>query len=261
MDMTLTVENLDFTYGRTPILRSISLPAFRPGEMYAVVGPNGAGKSTLLRCIAGLHRHSGTITLGNGNGNGNGAGQQGSVLYLPQDPPPATTLTVFENVLLAYQQRAGFRVERATVDLVSDVLAQVGLTEFAGRRMAHLSGGQRQLVSLAQAIVRRPSVLLLDEPTSSLDLHNQLKMLELVRQYAEEQPAVVITTIHDLTHAARFADHVVVLHDGSVHTVGAPREVITEDMLREVYRVNARIHFSDDDTLALAATSAYVTEV
>ncbi|MFF3569638.1 ABC transporter ATP-binding protein [Nocardia jiangxiensis] len=255
--MTITVENLDFTYGHTPILRSISLPAFQPGEVYAVVGPNGAGKSTLLRCIAGLHRHSGTITLGNGNG----AGQQGSVLYLPQDPPPATTLTVFENVLLAYQQRAGFRVERATVDLVSDVLEQVGLTEFADHRMAHLSGGQRQLVSLAQAIVRRPSVLLLDEPTSSLDLHNQLKMLELVRQYAEEQPAVVITTIHDLTHAARFADHVVVLHDGTVHTVGTPREVITEDMLREVYRVNARIHFSDDDTLALAATSAYVTEV
>ncbi|WP_067672161.1 ABC transporter ATP-binding protein [Nocardia miyunensis] len=257
--MTITVENLDFTYGRTPILRSISLPAFRPGAMYAVVGPNGAGKSTLLRCIAGLHRHSGTVALGNGNGSS--PGRHGSVLYLPQDPPPATTLTVFENVLLAFQQGAGFRVERSTVDLVADVLERVGLTAVAGRKMAHLSGGQRQLVSLAQAIVRRPSVLLLDEPTSSLDLHNQLKMLELVRQYAEEQPAVVITTIHDLTHAARFADSVVVLRDGTVHTVGTPREVITEDMLRQVYRVNARIHFSDDDTLALMATSAYVTEV
>ena len=259
--MTITVENLDFTYGRTLILRSISLPALRPGAMYAVVGPNGAGKSTLLRCIAGLQRHSGTITLGDGNGNGSGAANQdGSVLYLPQDPPPATTLTVFENVLLAYQQRAGFRVERGTVDLVSAVLEQVGLTPVADRKMAHLSGGQRQLLSLAQAIVRRPSVLLLDEPTSSLDLHNQLKMLALVREYAQEQPAVVITTIHDLTHAARFADHVIVLHDGAVHTVGTPREVITEDMLRQVYRVNARIHFSDDDTLTLAATSAYVTE-
>ncbi|MQY19155.1 ABC transporter ATP-binding protein [Nocardia macrotermitis] len=255
--MTLTVENLDFAHGRTPVLRSISLPEFEPGAMYAVVGPNGAGKSTLLRCIAGLHRHSGTVRLGDGTV----AGQPGSVLYLPQDPPPATTLTVFENVLLAYQQGAGFRVERATVDLVSEVLTRVGLTAVAGRRMAQLSGGQQQLVSLAQAIVRRPSVLLLDEPTSSLDLHNQLKMLELVRQYAREQPAVVLTTIHDLTHAARFAERVVVLRDGGVHVVGTPREVITEDMLRQVYRVNARIHFSDDDTLALAATSAYNTDI
>ncbi|MEV5650661.1 ABC transporter ATP-binding protein [Nocardia sp. NPDC052254] len=256
--MTITIDNLGFRHGRTPILRSITLPPIEPGAVNAVVGPNGAGKSTLLRCVAGLQRHSGTVTVDRDPGAAPSPSGKDAVLYLPQDPPPATTLTVFESVLLAHQQGAGFRVERTTVDLVADALDDVGLTPVAARPMTQLSGGQRQLVSLAQAMVRRPSILLLDEPTSNLDLHNQLAMLELIRDYATQQPAVVLTTIHDLTHAARFCDRIIVLHNGAVHTTGTPRDVITEDMLREVYRVNARIEFDDDDTLALAATSAYL---
>ncbi|AHH17942.1 putative ABC transporter, ATP-binding protein [Nocardia nova SH22a] len=257
--MRITIDDLHFSHGRIPILRSITLPAIRTGEVHAVVGPNGAGKSTLLRCIAGLHRHTGTVTVADHTGSTT-ALTRDSVLYLPQDPPPATTLTVFESVLLAYQQTAGFRVRTTTLERVSEVLDHVGLTAVADRQMTQLSGGQRQLVSLAQAIVRQPSVLLLDEPTSNLDLHNQLTMLDLVRKYATNRPAVVLTTIHDLTHAARFADNIVVLREGGVHAIGTPREVITEEMLRDVYRVNARIHFDDDDdSLAIAVTSAHTT--
>jgi iron complex transport system ATP-binding protein len=223
----------------------------------ALVGPNGAGKSTLLRCIAGLQRHSGHVAVSGRAVSVTG----GSILYLPQEPPPASTLTVFETVLLAHQRGNGFRVRRSATHRVAEVLTRMGLGELADRKLTQLSGGQRQLAGLAQAVVRGPEVLLLDEPTSNLDLHNQLAMLELIRQYAIEQPAAVIVTIHDLAHAARFADRVIVLHDGTVHASGTADEVITEEMLREVYRVDATVHRTSGGTLTLAVTGARLEDV
>lgn len=249
--MTLTVERIGFGYGKRTLLRAITLPPMRFGEVTALVGPNGAGKSTLLRCIAGLHRHTGRVAVGDAPKAGGS-----SILYLPQEPPPASTLTVFETVLLAHQQGNGFRVRRSTTQRVAEVLTHMGLDDLSGRKLTQLSGGQRQLVGLAQAVVREPEVLLLDEPTSNLDLRNQLAMLGLIRRFATEQPAAVIITIHDLAHAARFADRVVVLDDGTIHASGTAEQVITADMLREVYRIDATVHHTADGTLTLAVTGA-----
>ncbi|WP_020500295.1 ABC transporter ATP-binding protein, partial [Sciscionella marina] len=212
-------------------------------------------KSTLLRCIAGFHRCESQIRMTDDNG-ADSRRRHGDILYLPQDPPPPSSLTVFEAVLLARRLGgiAGTRSQHE--NRVADTLAELHLDELATRRLADLSGGQRQMVSLAQAIVRRPDVLLLDEPTSNLDLRNQLQVLRLVRHIARTQPAVVLAVVHDLTLAARIADHVVALADGDIYATGAPAEVITTGLLEDVYYVTGSVHTADDGTLAVAATDS-----
>ena len=241
------VSSVSLSYSRSPILRDVTLPELHPGTVTALVGPNGAGKSTLMRCIAGIERHSGSVS-----------GPE--ALYLPQDPPPESSLTVFESVLLARQQSlrgfAGLRVSEESRAAVAGVLEDLGLAPLAARTMAQLSGGQRQLVGFAQATVRHPQVLLLDEPTSALDLRNQLILMGRIRDFAVGAPATVVVAVHDLGHAARFADRVVVLSDGAVHSHGAPGEVVTSAMLREVYRVSATVARTEDGGIAVAASHA-----
>ena len=122
-------------------------------------------------------------------------------------------------------------------------------------------GGQRQLVALGQALVRRPDVLLLDEPTSNLDLRNQLDVLHTVTRIARTRPAVVITVIHDLALAARFADRMIVLHEGRVHASGTPQKVLTPSMLAEVYRVEGEVHRTESGELSLTVSRSLPLEV
>lgn len=261
MDLELTVTGLCFAYRDTPVLHRVTLPPVRAGAVTALIGPNAAGKSTLLRCIAGLHHiGAGRVDLGpasSGNPDGSPARplEPTQAFYLPQETPPASSLTVFEAVLLARSQgvRRGGAPARAAEGDTARALAGLDLDALATRPLAALSGGQRQLVGLAQAAVRRPAVLLLDEPTSNLDLRNQLRILALIRRLAAHQPAAVLVTVHDLNLAARFADHVVVLHDGAVHSAGPPTEVITSAMLRDVYRVDGRVHLDQDQQLTITA--------
>ncbi|MBU3062511.1 ABC transporter ATP-binding protein [Nocardia sp. NEAU-G5] len=264
----MAVEGLTFGYGDTPILREITLPVVRSGTVTALVGPNATGKSTLLRCIAGLHRATGSIRVdGDRAVDTRPAGRMlrrlarsgtahDQILYTPQETPPASSITVFEAVLLARRGRLKPRADAAVLDRIGQVLTQLDLDELSTRPISDLSGGQRQLVSLAQAVVRQPTVLLLDEPTSNLDLRNQLQILTLIRHLARSQPAAVIITVHDLALAARFADQIVVLHKGAVHSAGPPAETITEAMLREVYQVEATVHPMPDGALNVAARSS-----
>ncbi|MCZ9309862.1 ABC transporter ATP-binding protein [Corynebacterium uberis] len=247
MGEQLCATGLGVRLGSTDILTAVTLPPLRPGEVTALIGPNGSGKSTLLRALAGLHRHTGTVT-----------GPQ--PLYLPQDPPPHSALSVFESVVVARQQAArglaGLRVSPQVRDDVAGVLHQLDLSALADRPMAQLSGGQRQLVSFAQAVIRRPRVLLLDEPTSALDLRNQLMLLGHIRDFAAAGPAAVLVALHDLGQAARFCHRAVVLHRGAVHSSGTPQEVITPQMLAQVYRVSATVTPTADGGLAVEASQA-----
>ncbi|GAA3546333.1 ABC transporter ATP-binding protein [Amycolatopsis ultiminotia] len=254
MDLTLHVERLGFRYGRTPVLHEVTLPEVRATEVTAVIGPNGSGKSTLLRCVAGFHRARGQVRL-----TGSDVGRRpdgGGILYLPQDPPPPSSITVFEAVLVARRiGGAGGRRQDHEAH-VAATLTKLGLDEFATRRLSDLSGGQRQMVGLAQAMTRRPDVLLLDEPTSNLDLRNQLQVLRLVRDLARDQPAAVLAVVHDLSLAARIADRIVVLHDGVVHSSGPPAEVLTAEMLGAVYQVEGTVQETRDGVLTIAVTDS-----
>ncbi|MFE3170292.1 ABC transporter ATP-binding protein [Amycolatopsis sp. NPDC059090] len=240
--MTLRVERLGFEYGRTPVLREVTLPEVRAAEVTAVIGPNGSGKSTLLRCVAGFHRARGRVRVSG----------DGEILYLPQDPPPPSSLTVFEAVLVARRVGASGSGRREHEARVAETLAALDLDGLAGRRLSELSGGQRQMVGLAQAMIRRPGVLLLDEPTSNLDLRNQFRVLRSVRDLARNQPAAVLAVVHDLSLAARIADRIVVLHNGTVHSHGSPAEVLTTAMLSEVYQVDGTVQRAGNGVLTVA---------
>jgi iron complex transport system ATP-binding protein len=241
--VTLSVDGLRFAYGPTRILDDIRIPVLPAGAITALVGPNAAGKTTLLKCLAGLLRYDGGVLL-----DGRDMAQMRRdemtrrVSYLPQEIPVNAVLTAFEAILLAKQHSFSWRVSEEDLALVERTLRDLDIEHLAMRYLNELSGGQRQLVSIAQALVRWAEVLLLDEPTSNLDLQRQLEVLALVRSVAEERGMTTVITMHDLNLASRFAAQVIVLHGGRVYAVGAPQAVLTPAMLRDVYGVHAAVH-------------------
>ncbi len=237
----VTVEGVEAAYGRRVVLRGVTLPELRGGEITALLGPNAAGKSTLFRRIVGLLDGPGVVALDGRGVAGLGPGDPDRPCYMPQDTAVNAVLTVFEAVLLARKQGGGWGVSDAEADAVSETLAMLEIEALAPRHLSELSGGQRQMVSLAQALVLRPRVLLLDEPTSALDLQKQVEVLDLLRALARQRGMCVVLAIHDLNQALRFADQVAVLGGGQVVASGPPEAVLTAALLREVYGVEARI--------------------
>ena len=246
--MSIRIEGFNFAYGSTPVLQDVSMQAARPGELLGLVGPNAAGKSTLLKCAAGLLAAQGRIWL---DGQEVTTSDQWRrlrrhVTYLPQEYASTAAITVFEAVLVARQQTASWRVGDDDVAAVATILDDLRLEPLALRYLSELSGGQRQMVAVAQALAREPRVLLLDEPTSSLDLQRQLELLQLVQTLAAERSMTVLIALHDLNLAARFVDRLVILHQGRSYAEGMPADVLTEMMLRQVYGVEARVERDAD---------------
>ena len=247
----LLVRNACVAYGRREVLRGVSLPPLLPGSVTALIGPNGAGKSTLLRGIAGLQPMQGAVLL---DGVDLACGPQAlraqSMVYLPQSLPSRTRLGVFEAVLSAAMAGRsegwlGARVDAGAVARVEAVLARLDLLPLASRQVEALSGGQRQLVGLAQALVRQPRVLLLDEPTSALDLYHQFQVIEAIRRATREHALITVIVLHDINLALGCADQVMVLHDGVLVASGAPHAVIDAALIARVYRVRAKVRQLD----------------
>jgi iron complex transport system ATP-binding protein len=246
--MSIRVNGLSFRYGAAPVLDGVSLPAAQPGQVVGLVGPNAAGKSTLLKCLAGLLRGTGQLWL---EGDEVSTSEQWrrlrrQVTYLPQEYASTSAITVFEAVLVARQQTAAWVVGDDDVAAVAAILNDLRLEPIALRYLGELSGGQRQMVAVAQALARKPRVLLLDEPTSSLDLQRQLELLQLVRTLAAERSMTVLIALHDLNLAARFVDRLVILHQGRAYADGQPADVLTEMMLWQVYGVEAHVEHDAD---------------
>lgn len=234
--VTIRLENLGARYGQRTVIHGVTTAAFVGGQVVAVVGPNAAGKSTLFKRMAGLIDGPGQVIL-----EGSKKGPQG-ISYMPQGLNASARLTVYESVLLARKQLTpGWVVHDDELKLVDDILAALGITELSFRNLGELSGGQQQLVSIAQTLVREPEILLMDEPTSALDMHRQVQVLNFMRTLARERQVIVFIAIHDLNQALRFADQVLVIADGTAQGSGPSAQVITEPMLRQVYKVQARI--------------------
>lgn len=234
--VTIELENLGARYGGQSVLDAINTPVFSGGEVVAVIGPNAAGKSTLFKRIAGLIDGPGHVRL-----KGSPKGPDG-ICYMPQNLNASARLTVYESVLLARKQQApGWAVQPDELEVVDRILASLGISDLSFRNLGELSGGQQQLVSIAQTLVREPDVLLMDEPTSALDMHRQVQVLNFMRTLARQHGIIVFIALHDLNQALRFADQVLVIAQGTLQGSGPSDEVITEQMLRRVYRVQARI--------------------
>ncbi len=248
----LTIAQVSAGYRARRVLHDLTLPPVTAGRVTALVGPNGAGKSTLLRVLAGLLPARGSVRLGEKELVGASIDAHAAhVSFMPQLQTQRIGLTVLESVIAALEATplrerplsASGRRHRAAA-----VLERVGISDLALEPIGHLSGGQRQLASLAQAIVREPDVLLLDEPTSALDLGHQSNVMQLVHALAVEG-RIVIGVVHDLALAARWAGHVVVLHHGRLDVAGPPSEAITPAMLARVYGVAARVEPCSRGTL------------
>ncbi|MDF3242144.1 ABC transporter ATP-binding protein [Pseudomonas veronii] len=234
--VTIQLENLGARYGQRTIISGVTTGAFMGGQVVAVVGPNAAGKSTLFKRMAGLIDGPGRVIL-----QGSKKGIRG-ISYMPQGLNGSARLTVYESVLLARKQLSpGWVVRDDELTLVDEILQALGITGLSFRNLGELSGGQQQLVSIAQTLVREPEILLMDEPTSALDMHRQVQVLDFMQALARRRRVIVFIAIHDLNQALRFADQVLVIADGTAQGSGASREVITEQMLRTVYKVQARI--------------------
>ncbi|KRE09527.1 ferrichrome ABC transporter [Bosea sp. Root381] len=235
----LALSGVGVAYGRRRVLQDIDAQELRGGEVVAVIGANAAGKSSLFRRIAGLASGEGEVRI---SGQSRVQGRPApSTCYLPQDTAVNAVLTVYESILLALKQGGSWAVSDDELHRIDRVLRELEIEELAFRGLGELSGGQRQLVSIAQTLAREPDILLLDEPTSALDLHRQFEVLSLVRRLAHERGMLVLVSIHDLNQALRFADRVMVLAHARLVALGDPRTIVTPALLDDVYGVRARV--------------------
>ncbi|MEM8755874.1 MAG: ABC transporter ATP-binding protein [Pseudomonadota bacterium] len=233
--MTLSIRDLTVGYGGTDVLTDVAFDAPR-GRLTALIGANGAGKSTLLKAIAGIARTTGAVML-----DGAPFDAREHVAYMPQDTSAASGLTMLETVMLGRLRNLGWSTPRSVIEDAAALLDRFGLAALAERPLHSVSGGQRQLAFLAQALLRRPRALLLDEPTAALDLRHQLLVLEAVRADAESRDVVVIAAMHDLGLVAQFADHIVCISGGSVVGADAPEALLTDELIAATYGVAAEV--------------------
>ncbi|XHR29690.1 MAG: ABC transporter ATP-binding protein [Chthoniobacteraceae bacterium] len=237
--MNLSVHQLNFSYGREEVLKNLS--ASFPLGITAIVGPNGAGKSTLIQCLAGILPIKAPIWLECPSGKSSGPSMREKMAYLPQFATEAGGLTVFEMVLLGLLDSLQLHVEEQETETVWRVLEDFEIEHLAFRRVDELSGGQKQMVALAQAIIKEPEILLLDEPLNSLDLHHQFEMLDYLQTWTRQAERITLMVIHDLNLAARYADRILMLDHGAVAAHGTPVEVFTTERLRTVYYIDAEV--------------------
>ncbi len=234
----LEVADLEVRIHKRRILDAVSL-AVPEGCIVAVVGPNGAGKTTLLRTVLGMQPPAaGHITVDGRPLAGIPALQRARLLgYVPQAAPSRFPMAVFDVVLSGRRPYIGWRPSAGDLAQVEAVLRQMGLWHEALTDFDRLSGGQRQKVLLARAFVQESRYLVLDEPTSSLDLRHQLEVMDQVRRRATEAGVGTLIAVHDLNLARRWADQVVILDRGRVRAAGPPQAVMTAENITAVYGV------------------------
>jgi ABC-type cobalamin/Fe3+-siderophores transport system ATPase subunit len=240
----LNIQSLFVSYNGHKILQDISLRV-PYGSILAVIGPNGAGKTTLIRSISGvLPPRSGNIFMDGIDLLGLPAIQRARYLaVVPQARQLPAAFTVQQSVLLGRTPYLGWLGRTHEIDhrLEQQALEQTRLTSLAQRRVGELSGGEQQRVLLARALAQDTPILLLDEPTTHLDLEHQSSFFNLVRALTAQKRLSVLLVLHDLNLAGLYADQVALLVNGRIHTTGTPQEVLTEENLSRVYNVPVNV--------------------
>lgn len=243
MSPLLAVTDLSVQLDGTSILHDVSFDV-APRQWIGLVGPNGSGKTTLLRALAGLVAFSGQIRFdGCPLRSWPARPLARRLAFLRQSTALAFDFTVLDLVLLGRTPHHGWLqgFSRADRERAREALDQVELGGFADRLVPSLSGGERQRVFLAQALVQEADLLLLDEPTTHLDVHYQFEFLDLVQRLVAEGRTVV-AVFHDLEQAARYTDALLVLDDGRLVAQGPPADVLTEHLLAHTFRMQAHVH-------------------
>jgi iron complex transport system ATP-binding protein len=243
--MLLRTHNLHYTIDQTPILTGINFE-LNPGELVGLIGANGAGKTSLLKVMSGLWPGAnGDIELiGRPLRSYDSREIARLIAHVPQSINVEFAFTAREVVLMGRSPHLGrFELESARDRAIADqALTTTHTTHLSDRLIYTLSGGEQQRVTIARALAQEPHILLLDEPTSNLDIKHQIGVLSMVRSLAHEKQLGVVAAIHDLGLAARFCDRLVMMTCGRVVADGTPEDVLTPDRIAEVFEVDAHIY-------------------
>lgn len=238
--MAISATNLTVRYGRTTIIDDMTFGPLDDGKITGLIGPNGAGKSTLVKTLAGINKPSeGSADIVVDGRTLSAKERVQAVGYVPQDMLSRATLTAFESVMVSARRR-GEGTNNA-LENTAAVMHRLGITKLSDRMISDMSGGQRQLVAVAQMLVRSPRIMLLDEPTSALDLRHQVELLQIIQDEVRGDDRQALVALHDLNLAARFCDELLVIKDGHAIAKGTPAEVLTPELLERVYGISARI--------------------
>ncbi|MDP3028891.1 MAG: ABC transporter ATP-binding protein [Deltaproteobacteria bacterium] len=239
----LSINGLDFRYKNISALEDVGIE-LNKGEVLSIVGPNGAGKTTLLKCILGIVKpDKGTVLI-----DGRDASRMKRlnlakcISYVPQASPSKFPISVFDVVLMGRRPYIVWKPSKKDLEVVADLLKSMGLEDVALRDFDQLSGGQKQKVLLARAFAQNTDYLLLDEPTSNLDLKHQMEVMEMISSMVKKKEAAAILAIHDLNLASRFSDTIIMLNAGKIVCTGKPLQVMTANNIRSVYGVEAMIN-------------------
>ena len=237
--LQLEIKNIAVNYGKKEVIKDI-------------IGPNGTGKTTILKAIAKLISHHGEIKIIQ---DSEVKTFRESITYVPQMSVNIVNLTVFEMVLLGRVKDLTWKVEKVHLDAVAQILEELHLTPLSYTKFSSLSGGQKQMVIMAQALVSAPKVLLLDEPTSALDLKHQLQVMEIARNYTKKTNAITILVLHDIALATRYSDQLLLLHEGYSMKQGTVQEVIRPELLEKVYEVKLDVSRSEKGYITVTPIS------
>jgi iron complex transport system ATP-binding protein len=239
--------------GAKQLIADVSFAVGR-GEWVSILGPNGAGKTTTLRALAGLVRWRGrVVVLGEPTAALSPRAIARLVALVPQQPVIPLEMTVAEYVLLGRTPHLGPLAQESAADsgVAAAAIARLGLESFAFRRLGSLSGGELQRALIARALAQEAAVLLLDEPTASLDIGHQQEVLELVEELRREGGLTVIATMHDLTLAAQYGDRILLFDAGRVIAEGAPADVLSTERVETLYGATVRLVFDDGRLIAV----------
>lgn len=240
----ISTKNLNISYGTVDIVKDLNLEIPK-GKITTIIGSNGCGKSTILKTIARiLQPKSGDIYINDKNIKCEKPKDIAKVMaVLPQSPTAPAGLTVEE--LIAYgrfpHQKGFGTLKKEDKDIITWALKSTGIEEFRERAIEDLSGGQRQRAWIAMALAQQTEILILDEPTTYLDLAHQLEVLKLLEKLNKEQGTTIVMVIHELNNAARFADHMIGVKQGEVVCQGSAFEVMTKDNLKKLFNIDAEI--------------------
>ena len=250
----LSVQDLCFSWPGRTVLEELNFEV-GPNQLVSVLGVNGAGKTTLLKCMNRiLSPSSGRINLFSSDVSGMTIMDVARhIAYVPQSVNTNFPMNVFDVVLLGRRPHLQWFVGDGDREKVSECLHFLEIDDFAFRRYDQLSGGERQRVVLAKALAQEPKLYLLDEPTSDLDLKHQITTMEKIRRVVGDHttPSSAIIAIHDIDVAARFSDKILLLHEGKIRAYGPPKEVLTVELIAEVFGVEAEVR---EDSGALRIT-------
>jgi iron complex transport system ATP-binding protein len=247
MIVKLSVQNLSFRYASIEVLKDLCLEV-GDGQILSIVGPNGSGKSTLIKCIDRIVTpDSGKILVDRRNLTGMTRMELArTISYVPQNSLRVFPNTVFDVVLMGRRPHLGWRNGGNDEHKVWEVLRLLGLEDLALASFPELSGGQQQKVLIARALVQETGVILLDEPTSNLDIWHQIDVMEIIRDLVHTCDITAIIAIHDLNIAAKYSHRIMMMKSGKIVAAGKPDVVFTEENLSSVYEIRVRIKIIDE---------------